>query len=64
MNSNGTINSWTGITTDPDWTVLGTADFNGDGVPDLLWRQTSTGTLGILFMNSNGTARTVPSGSG
>jgi alpha-tubulin suppressor-like RCC1 family protein len=29
-------------------------DLNGDGITDLVWRQTSTGTIGILFMNSTG----------
>jgi hypothetical protein len=34
----------------PDWHILGTADFDGDGKGDLLWR-TDSGTLAIWEMN-------------
>lgn len=40
-------------------TVAGRGDFNGDGKPDLLWRNTHTGEVLIWFMNGT----TVVSGS-
>jgi subtilisin family serine protease len=33
------------------WQVRGLADFNGDGRPDILWYNTSTGQLYVWFMN-------------
>jgi len=34
-----------------NWTIVGTGDFNGDGKPDILWRNTTTGANRIWFMN-------------
>jgi hypothetical protein len=36
---------------DPDWTIVGTNDFNGDARADLLWRHQTQGTNGVWFMN-------------
>jgi hypothetical protein len=33
------------------WTILGTGDFNGDGMTDILWRNLSTGQNAIWQMN-------------
>ena len=33
------------------WSVAETGDFNGDGMSDILWRDTA-GDVGIWFMNS------------
>ena len=33
------------------WSVIGTGDFNGDGMSDILWRNTTTDTVGIWLMN-------------
>jgi hypothetical protein len=38
------------------WKLTGTADFNNDGKPDLLWRNTSTGEIKVWYMN--GTTKT------
>ena len=38
------------ITPDASWSVAGTADFNGDGNADVLWRQNS-GALALWIMN-------------
>jgi len=38
------------LTPDASWSVAGTADFNGDGKADMLWRQ-SSGALAIWDMN-------------
>src|SRR5437667_292728 len=38
---------------DPNWTVAGIGDFDGDGKADILWRNTSTGQNYIYF--SDGT---------
>jgi len=45
------------------WTVVGTGDFNGDGLPDLLFQNSSTGQLSVWFMNGAtviGTANITP----
>jgi glucose/arabinose dehydrogenase/PKD repeat protein len=33
------------------WTVAAVADWNGDGQPDLVWQNTSTGQIGVWTMN-------------
>ncbi len=33
------------------WSIVGTGDFNGDGMADILWRNTTTGDLAIWEMN-------------
>ena len=37
--------------TDPDWKIVGVADFNGDYKPDLLWRNSVTGRTTIWYMD-------------
>jgi hypothetical protein len=42
---------------DQNWKMTGTADFNGDGKVDILWRNTSTGQNIVWFMTgANGTS--------
>ena len=36
---------------DPNWQVVGTGDFDGDGKADILWRNSSTGQNYIYLMN-------------
>jgi hypothetical protein len=36
---------------DPHWGIVGRGDFNGDGKPDILWRNTSNGQNAVWFMN-------------
>jgi hypothetical protein len=36
-------------------------DFNGDGVPDILWRDSSSGTVAMWFLNSSGTVKSTAS---
>ena len=33
------------------WSIIGQRDFNGDGYTDFLWRDSTTGAVGIWFMN-------------
>jgi hypothetical protein len=50
------LSTATDATQSNPWTVVATADFNGDGVPDLVWQDPSTGTVQIWFMTGvNGT---------
>jgi hypothetical protein len=53
-NMNGaTIASAPSLGTGPtDWSIVGAADFNGDGSPDILWRNTS-GAVVIWFTNGS-----------
>ena len=56
-NSSGgfTINDAHAATTVPlDWQVVDAGDFNGDGITDILWRNTTTGVLSDWLGNSSG----------
>ncbi len=37
----------------PSWKAIGTGDFNGDGLSDILWQNTSSGQVSIWEMNGN-----------
>ena len=37
-----------------NWAVLGLGDFNGDGAFDILWRDSTSGTVAIWFLNGSG----------
>ena len=37
--------------TDNNWKIVGVADMNMDGKPDLVWQNIATGGLGVWFMN-------------
>jgi hypothetical protein len=37
--------------TDSNWSIVGAADFNGDGNPDLLWKDGLIGRMTIWYMN-------------
>ena len=36
----------------PDWRVVGSGDYNGDGFADILWEQTSNGTRVVWLMKA------------
>ena len=38
----------------PTWHEIGTGDFNGDGLSDILWQNTSTGQVSIWEIGQNG----------
>jgi Pro-kumamolisin, activation domain/FG-GAP-like repeat len=38
------------------WSVVGAADFNSDGVPDLIWQKTSTGQVNVNYYGGAGGA--------
>jgi hypothetical protein len=46
---------------DSSWLIQGVGDFNGDGVSDIVWRNTN-GDVGIWFMNADGGYSTVDLG--
>ena len=45
------------------WNIAGIGDFNGDGIADILWRNTSTGEVYIWLMNGTTIASTGSPGS-
>jgi hypothetical protein len=51
---------------DPNWKIVGTGDFDGDGRADILWRNSSTGENylypmnGTTILGTEGYLRTVP----
>ncbi len=36
---------------DPNWKIVGSGDFNGDGQTDIVWRHYGTGMNGLWLMN-------------
>jgi len=34
-----------------NWSIVETGDFNGDFMSDILWRDSSSGTVAMWFMN-------------
>jgi len=51
---------YTNSVPDTDWQIVGTGDFDGDGVTDILWRKAGTGENYIFLMDGT----TVKAGSG
>ena len=45
-----------GMVSDTNWKIVGVADFNGDGHPDILWQHRTTGTLSAWMMNGTNLA--------
>ncbi len=41
---------------EPGWTLAGAADFNGDGVPDLIWENLSSNEVVFWYMGGAGGA--------
>jgi hypothetical protein len=41
---------------EPGWTVVGVADMNGDGVPDLIWQNTTTTQVVVHYYGGAGGA--------
>jgi hypothetical protein len=37
----------------PNWKAVGAEDFNGDGLSDILWQNTTSGQASIWEMNGN-----------
>jgi hypothetical protein len=44
-----------------NWVVQGMGDFNADGVRDLLFRDSTSGTVAMWFLNSSGTVQSTAS---
>jgi len=44
-----------------NWLVQGMGDFNGDGIPDILWRDNTSGTVAIWFLNGSGNVQSTAS---
>ena len=65
---NGT-NNLSGSLLDPSqepdtaWKVVGAGDLDGDGQPDVVWQNITTGALRVWFMNGRALRQAVPLGS-
>jgi hypothetical protein len=46
----------------PQWSIVGTGDFNGDGLADILWQDTS-GNIAMWYMNGTAVSQHVAAGS-
>jgi hypothetical protein len=46
--------AWLNSAGDPGWTVVGAADFNGDGVPDLVWQNDTTAQVTVNYYGGSG----------
>ncbi len=53
MNSSNIWSAQTLGQADPSWSIIGAADFNGDGRSDLLWRQSGSGMLAEWLMDGS-----------
>jgi hypothetical protein len=55
MNSGGTSYSWAPIVASPaaGWTLVGTSDFNDDGIPDYIFQNRTTGQVSVWYMTGN-----------
>ena len=47
---------WLNATGNPGWTVVGANDFNGDGVPDLVWQNDTTAQVTVNYYGGTGGA--------
>jgi hypothetical protein len=48
--------NWLNSTGDLGWTVVGANDFNGDGVPDLVWQNDTTAQVTVNYYGGTGGA--------
>jgi hypothetical protein len=48
--------NWLNSAGDPGWTVVGASDFNGDGVPDLVWQNDATAQVTVNYYGGTGGA--------
>jgi hypothetical protein len=48
--------NWLNESGDPGWTVVGANDFNGDGVPDLVWQNNTTAQVTVNYYGGAGGA--------
>ncbi len=48
--------NWLDSSGKPGWQVVGAADFNGDGVPDLIWMNSSTKQVTVNYFGGAGGA--------
>ena len=54
--------SFIGQVPDTNWEIVGYADFNNDGNPDLLWQNQSSGDINIWLMNGTNVTGSVAAG--
>jgi hypothetical protein len=57
MNADGTRKSYKVIFTDTNTTVVGTGDFDNDGITDLIVRKIASGQTAVWLMNADGSRR-------
>jgi hypothetical protein len=54
FNSSGSHTNWNFGLIPPEWSIQQVADFNGDGIADILWRRSTDGTAYLWFMQAEG----------
>ena len=48
--------NWLNAATNTGWTVVGANDFDGNGVPDLVWENPTTGQVTVNYYGGHGGA--------
>jgi hypothetical protein len=51
--------NWLNVAGNPGWTVVGANDFNGDGVPDLVWQNDATAQVSVSYYGGTGGATSI-----
>jgi ribulose kinase len=55
LNSNGEITAGRSLgIVDSSWEIAATGDYNGDGITDILWKNTPSGTVAQWLMKPDG----------
>ena len=60
LNADGTKKAVTYMGTVPtEYEIKGLKDFDGDNIPDIVWRNSNTGAMWLRTLNADGTKKAV-----